>query len=373
MKDEDQNVKGPGKFLRILRLVLTVRETSEAYNQFTLPLSDTHDTTICSFFRSDIIPSKKITLFEGDDSLKGFLRTLKVALADRPYDVIHAHAVHVGFLFLVATFLRFVKPVRATVVTVHTSFPNIKLRNKMMFIPVFVFFQRVICCGQASFESVPYLYRCLAGDRLCTIANGVDIDRVDRTIGNKRQRLNNGHFTIVTVGRLIEVKNPLSILRAFQQSADPATSLIFIGKGELEKVLLETMKACNLEKQVQLTGLIPREEVYRNLVNADLFVLASRVEGLPIAVLEAMACGCPVILSDIPSHREIADGVDFIPLIPPDDVAGFAREIRWYRHMSASERADIGEKCRKLVEDRFSLKCMHDAYGEIYAQVLNEY
>ena len=95
------------------------------------------------------------------------------------------------------------------------------------------------------------------------------------------------------------------------------------------------------------------------------------MEGLPVAVLEALACRTPMVLSDIPPHREIAHGVDFIPLLPPDDIVGFAREITRYRHMSASERADIGDKCRKLVEDRFSLASMHATYGKIYAQVLN--
>jgi glycosyltransferase involved in cell wall biosynthesis len=85
-----------------------------------------------------------------------------------------------------------------------------------------------------------------------------------------------------------------------------------------------------------------------------------------------MACRCPVILSDIPPHREIAEGVDFIPLIQPDDVAGFAREIRRFREMSPVERAGIGGKCRKLVEEQFSLEAMHTGYEVIYTQIIDQ-
>ena len=85
--------------------------------------------------------------------------------------------------------------------------------------------------------------------------------------------------------------------------------------------------------------------------------------------MEAMACGRPVVLSDIPPHREIVEGIDFIPLIKPDDVAGFAQEIKKFREMSVSERTEIGQKCRKLIEERFSLPIMHAGYKEVYAKI----
>lgn len=123
---------------------------------------------------------------------------------------------------------------------------------------------------------------------------------------------------------------------------------------------------------MELTGLIPREGVYKRLLEADLFVTASRGEGLPIAVLEAMACRLPVILSDIPPHREIAEGVDFIPLIECDDVNGFAREIERFRRMPALERVETGAKCRKHVEEHFPLAKMHRGYAETYEELVGK-
>jgi glycosyltransferase involved in cell wall biosynthesis len=105
-------------------------------------------------------------------------------------------------------------------------------------------------------------------------------------------------------------------------------------------------------------------------MKANLFVSASDREGMPIAVLEAMACQCPVVLSDIPPHREIADGEDFIPLIAPDDAEGFAKEIKRIRNMDRFEKLELGRKCRKLVERRFSLAAMHKNYARLYEQLL---
>ena len=83
-----------------------------------------------------------------------------------------------------------------------------------------------------------------------------------------------------------------------------------------------------------------------------------------------MACGCPVILSDILPHKEIADGQDFIPLVPPDNVDGFSREIERMRSMSRQQRFQIGLKCRKLIEEKFSLTSMCNNYHRLYREVI---
>jgi glycosyltransferase involved in cell wall biosynthesis len=204
------------------------------------------------------------------------------------------------------------------------------------------------------------------------VQNAVDLDRIDRIVKDE-EAADPKHFTIATVG-LIKMKNPLTVLEAYRQSDDQerhdqASTLVFIGEGALRPQLTQEIEKSGLQKRVKMTGLIERDCVFDNFLKADLFVSASWGEGLPVAVLEAMACRRPVILSDIPPHREVAEGTDFIPLIKPDDIAGFAREIKKFRAMSIAERADIGHKCRKVIEDRFSLPIMHAEYAKIYAQI----
>jgi glycosyltransferase involved in cell wall biosynthesis len=357
--------------LRILHIILAANETSAAYNEHCLPWAEKRDISVSTFFQSNITPPNTIKLYEGDGSLKGFFRVLRRALSDGEYDAIHVHSPHLGFLFLLATHIQFfLKYAPYTVVTVHDSYQNYKLRNQLMYLPVFASFRKVICCSKSSYDSFPALYKGLAGGRLCYVQNGVDISRVDRIAAIANQRQNQtGDFRIVAISRLVNIKNPFFLLAAFRISADRNTFLKYIGDGILRNTLIERSKNIAMENQITFTGLIPREEVFEHLVNADLFISASRGEGLPIAVLEAMACRCPVILSDIPPHREITKDVDFIPLIHPEDVEGFAREIRRFREMPTSERKEIGQKCRNLVEDFYSLPAMHAGYTEVYAQL----
>jgi glycosyltransferase involved in cell wall biosynthesis len=355
--------------LSVLHIILVLKPTNGQYNEHCLPLMDKRDITICTFFKSDITPPEAITLFDGDSTMMGFFRAARAALTKREYDIIHVHTPHAGVLLLVALFMfgMYKKLIPTTVHTVQNSYENFKFRNKLLFIPSFVFFRRLVFCSHASYESFPGFFKRLAGDRMHVVQNAVDLNRIDH-ITKTRPAVRNDQFTVATVG-LIKIKNPITVLDASYQDNDRNTKLIFLGEGSLRPLLTEKIERLGLQQQVQLMGMVARDKVFEYFALADLFVSASWGEGLPVAVMEAMACGRPVVLSDIPPHREIVEGIDFIPLIKPDDVAGFAQEIKKFREMSVSERTVIGQKCRKLIEERFSLPIMHAGYKEVYAKI----
>jgi len=363
------NIHRSNRRLSILHIILVLKPTNGQYNEHCLPLMDKRDITICTFFKSDITPPKAITLFDGDNTIMGFFRAVRAALAKREYDIIHVHTPHAGVLLLVALFMfgMYKKLIPSTVHTVQNSYENFKFRNKLLFIPSFVFFRQMVFCSHASYDSFPNFYKWLAADRMHVVQNGVDLNRIDH-ITKAKPAVHNEHFTIATVG-LIKIKNPTTVLDATYQYNNQDTKLTFLGEGSLRPVLMQKVERLGLQQKVQLTGMVARDKVFEYFTRADLFVSSSWGEGLPVAVMEAMACGCPVVLSNIPPHREIAEGVDFIPLLKPNDVTGFAQEIKKFREMSVSERAVIGQKCRKLIEDRFSLPIMHAGYQEIYAKI----
>lgn len=356
------------KKLKILRILLSFGETSGPYNLLSLPLAQKQEITICTYFKSSVTVPQNIRLIDGNDSLSGFLRGLRTAFSQKEYDIIHAHTMHVGILHLL--FSLFFRRKNGTVFTVHNSFNNFKLRNRLMLIPNFAFFQRIVFCGHTSFESFPSYFLRIAGKRSRVVKNGVDLARIDGLLNKKSTQCQKDNFTVVTVGRLINIKNHFILLNAFKKVHEANDTLVIIGEGHLHNLLLRKIEENTITKNTYLTGLIPRESVFEYLSRGSLFVSASHGEGLPIAVLEAMACRCPVVLSDIPPHREIADGVDFIQLVAPNDIDGFAQAIRKFKYMPYSERIEIGVKCRKLVEERFSLKAMHKGYREVYREVL---
>ncbi len=118
---------------------------------------------------------------------------------------------------------------------------------------------------------------------------------------------------VSTVGRLDAQKDPLMLLDAFRKmlAAVPEAHLVLIGDGVLREAILQQAQALGLAERVHLTGLMPPQQVARVLNACDLFALASQYEGMPIAVLEALGCGLPVVSTDVGEvRRVVSDGVN---------------------------------------------------------------
>ena len=364
-------LNGLHRQMRVLHLILMLGETNSQYNEHCLPMVGTRDLSICTYFVPQLTPPSEIALFSGDGSLRGFFRALRAALDAKDYDVVHAHAPQTGVLLVLAllAWWRFGRIRTSLVYTVHDSFYDYKPRNQAMMVFDLVAFGRVMFCSRAAYDSLPRVWKRLMRDRWRVVQNGADIERVDRAIEAGPMARRAGKFTIISVGRLENVKDPMLLLDAFKQSADVDSHLVYVGAGSLESDLATIVNASGMEDRILLTGLIPRDEVFVRCAGADVFVSTSRGEGLPVAVMEAMAARCPVILSDIPPHRELVDGADFIPLIAPGDVAEFAREIHRFREMLVEERLEIGRRCRNHVVARFALPIMHAGIEAVYREL----
>lgn len=361
----------------ILRLTMTAGETSAPYNQFTLPLRTRQDITLCSYLPATVSAPADLRLVEGDGTIPGFWQRVGQLLRSHSYDLIHVHDAVVGNLFLLLLLVINPRLLSISIFTVHNSYENFKLRNRLLLLPIFALFQKVVCCSKASYESFPWFYRFLAGRRLTYVQNGMDIERVDRTLAagavhsdREVPSSKDEPFTIVSVGRLIPIKNPFTLLDAFIDSDLADSRLVFIGIGPMQETLRAKAQAVGIGERVEFTGLLSRNEVYQRLAAADLFVSTSYGEGLPIAVLEAMACQTPVVLSAIEPHREITEDLEGIPLLDADDKTGFAKAIQHFAAIDKSERAELGKRCRKHVDDAFSLAQMHRGYDAIYDEVM---
>jgi glycosyltransferase involved in cell wall biosynthesis len=129
--------------------------------------------------------------------------------------------------------------------------------------------------------------------------------------------------TVITIARLTEQKRLDRLIAAFAEVTDPNLRLLVLGEGEKRNALEQQVAQLGLEKRILMPGYVP--EVAQALHDADLFVLTSDYEGLPAAILEAMAANCPVLCTDcFPAARTLlgtAEGCSIIEDTAPKSLA----------------------------------------------------
>ena len=132
---------------------------------------------------------------------------------------------------------------------------------------------------------------------------------------------------LLTVGRLVPQKDHATLLRALAMvRLERPVRLVILGEGEERGRLEALRRELGLEADVDMPGFSVNP--YASMYRADLFVLSSRFEGLPNALIEAMACGCPVVSTNCPSGpEEILDHGKYGRLVPIKDPRTMADAI----------------------------------------------
>ena len=134
-----------------------------------------------------------------------------------------------------------------------------------------------------------------------------------------------GHLPVIlAVGRLDPAKDYPTLLKAFALVRHKkAANLLILGEGSARKKLEKMVAELRLTDSVRLPGLIMNPFPYMS--HSDVFVLSSVWEGLPGTIIQAMACGCPIVSTDCPSGpSEILDGGRYGKLVPPGSPSALA-------------------------------------------------
>ena len=216
-----------------------------------------------------------------------------------------------------------------------------------------------------SSEQVALAHRTMPDLELVTIPNGVDTISF-APAGSAPAR----PFTIICVARLIERKGQHHLLRAFAQlravCAEPMM-LIFVGTGDAEPQLRELAADLKVTEAVRFQGFVPREHMPQVYHEADLFALPSQHEGMSIALLEAMASGLPVIVTETGGTAELVSQGENGEIVPWGDVPALTDALR--RMLTAVEqRIRMGQesRCRAL---EFGWPALAARYLELCARV----
>ena len=133
---------------------------------------------------------------------------------------------------------------------------------------------------------------------------------------------------IVSVGRIIEQKNPHMLLDAFAQIADefPEYRLKFFGEGDMRDEMTEKTKKIGLEERVTYAGAV--SNVFENIQDSALYVMTSNYEGMPNALLEAMCIGLPVISTKVSGATDVIENETNGVLINCNDTNALVENIR---------------------------------------------
>jgi glycosyltransferase involved in cell wall biosynthesis len=179
-----------------------------------------------------------------------------------------------------------------------------------------------------------------------------------------------GGKILISVGRLTEAKDQFTLISAIEILKKQGRNiyLVLVGDGEMRKPLEKEIVNKKLTDCVNLVG--SRSDIDQLLPGADVFILSSKREGLPMSILEAMATGLPVIATKVGGIPEvIQDGQNGI-LVPPQDPVSLTNAI--CRMLDDSEYAgNLGQEARLTIEKNYSLKTITDAYTKLYLSLLS--
>jgi glycosyltransferase involved in cell wall biosynthesis len=288
--------------------------------------------------------------------LQGFRRS-------RP-DIVHCHNKTATICAAVAARLT---GVRAVVSTRHGMGPlPFRLRPELKFwIAAALLCDTVVAVCDAArqnmVDGVP-----LVGDRVVTISNGAHPPPVGVTKVARRSGL-----TLISVGRLVRAKDFETLLHAVSvaRAKVPDLGLWIVGDGDEGPALRQLCADLDLDSVVRFCG--QRRDAGAWLHAADVFVLSSRTEGLPISMLEAMASGLPAIVTDVGALPELVALSGAGTTVPAGNVDLLARAIVEFAGRR-NELGALGQRAARCYQEFFTPDRMAGDYLSLYSGLANQ-
>jgi len=283
-------------------------------------------------------------------------------------DVVHTHMAVQRYVFPVILRHR-------SVVAIHTVH-NLAEHETDAFgrwVHRFAFRNRVLPIGisQEVSASVKRMYglKCRAVIPNCIPVENYRHKSVDRIQWREDNGLSSDALVFTCVGRLEPQKNPLLLLQAFADLKDRRAHLVLSGEGSLRVQLDAYAQTHNLIGRVHLIG--KQTNIPSVLAASDIFVLASNWEGNPLAVMEAMASGLPVIATAVGGVPELVQSGDQGLLVPAGDRMGFAAAMKTLLD-SAETRKNMGNAAHARATREFKVERMVEGYANLYRETVQK-
>lgn len=206
------------------------------------------------------------------------------------------------------------------------------------------------------------------------LPNGIDLQQFSATAAPQlaaREKIGfDPRLTYVTtVARFHPVKDHATLVRAFQSvvNAFPTARLVLVGEGPERSPVESLVHELGLSETVQFTGV--RRDIADILSASDLFVLPSLSEAASLTLLEAMACGTPVVVTNVGGNPEIVrEGIDGL-LTPRGDAAAMADAILQLL-ADPERRRTMGQSARDRIAEQYDLADILQQYLALYRKVV---
>ncbi|HAJ14742.1 MAG TPA: glycosyltransferase family 1 protein [Erysipelotrichaceae bacterium] len=206
------------------------------------------------------------------------------------------------------------------------------------------------------------------------LVNGVGLNMnkfVEATPKEKQEvrcafKLKEEDIFAISVAQLIKRKNHIVLIKAVEKLHNPHFHLFICGDGVQEAELKAKAKDLGIEHQIHFLGF--RKDVYKISSAADLFLLASLQEGLPVAIMEAMACGLPIVASKVRGNYDLIDQGKGGYLVAPMDVDGFVKAI--HKIIENKERLEKMKQYNLRKVQKYSIEAVVEQMAELYQDMM---
>jgi glycosyltransferase involved in cell wall biosynthesis len=288
-------------------------------------------------------------------------------LRDFGPDVVHSHMVHAN---LFCRLLRIVTPMRRLICSAHNTNEGgtvrmwaYRLTDRLADVTTNVSDEAVGCFIRR---------RAARPGRIMTVHNGIDIDKFQFSATDRRRLRDDadlapGSQVLLAVGRFSEQKDYSNLLRAFAIVCRTRNDCVLwiVGTGDDQPLYAAEARRLGIAENVCFLGL--RRDIPALMSAADIFVLSSAWEGLPLVIGEAMACERVIVSTDAGGIREWVGNVGYV--VPTRDSASLAAALDAALRSDMAERSGRGRKGRERVVSQYSLPAVVARWLRLYQEV----
>ncbi len=305
------------------------------------------------------------------NNLKVFKQLTRI-IEENKYDIIHCHTPMGGALTRLA-----VQKSNVDTKVIYTAhgfhfFKGAPIKNWLLYYPIELWLSKytdvLININKEDYNRAKASFRAKNTEYISGV--GIDIKKFERITINKPQKrkeigIPENGTVLLSVGELNSNKNHEVVVRALSKLDNKNLYYVICGQGPLEGKLKKLIKGLKIESQVKLLGF--RKDIVELCGSSDIFVFPSKREGLPLALMEAMASGLPVVCSNIRGNSDLIESNRGGCLVNSNDVDGYYEAIK--KIVENQKIKDSFGAYNKKTINKYSLEEVMIDIEKIYSEV----